>query len=442
MKNISEKVRDFLESYNLIDSKFPILIAFSGGFDSMCLLDIVSKIRHNTIAIHQNHNWRADESAREEENCRQFCMEKNIEFYSERLPSDVKKTETAAREARYKFFEKCAQKFNSKAVLTAHNANDNAETLIYRLAKGTGTKGLCGIAEKRGIFYRPLLDIKRTDIEKYCKENNLVPNFDSSNENTLYKRNLIRKKIIPQMEKINPLAIDMINSLSKNASSDNAIIDEYLKSLDKPYATENFTNYTNELQTRLIYNLFEKANIEIDKNKISRTLKFIHENKLSKSGKTLAIAQDLYIFVNNIHIELIKKTGKQHDIEVKIKSEGVYELENKVFKIAGCTERPDKFPADVELTAYADLSGFEDLTLRTRRDGDIIKPLGTSGTQKLKKYLNEKKVPSYKKNELLFLASGKEILWAPSLGISESIKVVTNPTHMLKLVIKENYLCR
>ena len=173
MKNISEKVRDFLESYNLIDSKFPILIAFSGGFDSMCLLDIVSKIRHNTIAIHLNHNWRADESDREEENCRQFCMERNIEFYSERLPSDVKKTETAAREARYKFFEKCAQKFNSKAVLTAHNANDNAETLIYRLAKGTGTKGLCGIAEKRGIFYRPLLDIKRTDIEKYCKENKI-----------------------------------------------------------------------------------------------------------------------------------------------------------------------------------------------------------------------------------------------------------------------------
>lgn len=437
MKNISEKVRDFLESYGLIDSKFPILIAFSGGFDSMCLLDIVSKLRNNVIAIHLNHGWRGEESDREEENCRQFCAEQQIEFYSERLPSDVKKTETAAREARYTFFEKCAEKFNSNAVLTAHNANDNAETLIYRIAKGTGTKGLCGIAPQRGIFYRPLLDIKREKIEKYCKKNNLKPNCDSSNENTIYKRNLIRKEIIPQMEKINQLAIDMINSLSQNASIDNELISEYLKTLDRPYATENFINYTKALQTRLVYNLFENGGIEIDKNKILRTINFIHENKGAKSGKTLAVAQNLYIFVNCHQIELIKTKEKQ-DLELKIPAEGEYEIGNKVFEIAKCTQKPDKFPADKDLTAYVDLSNYSGLTLRTRRESDIIKPLGTSGSQKLKKYLNEKKVPQHKKSELLFLASGKEILWAPSLGISDRIKVVTNPTHMLKLVIKEN----
>ena len=437
MESISEKVRDFLESYSLTDSKFPILIAFSGGFDSMCLLDIVSKLRSNVIAIHLNHCWRGEESDREEENCRQFCAEQQIEFYSERLPSDVKKTETAAREARYEFFEKCAQIFNSNAVLTAHNANDNAETLIYRMAKGTGTKGLCGIAAKRGKFYRPLIYIKRKDIEKYCKENNLNPNFDSSNENTQYKRNFIRKNIIPQIEKINPLAIDMINSLSQNASIDNQLIDEYLKTLDKPYTTKNFINYTNALQSRLIYDLFDNAGIEIDKNKIARVINFIHENKGAKSGKTLTIAQNLYIFVNNHQIELIKTTEKQ-DLEVPITSEGEYEIGNKVFKITKCMQKPDIFPADKDMTAYVDLSNYSILTIRSRRDGDIIRPLGLSGRQKLKKYLNEKKVPSYKKNEMLFLTSGKEILWAPSLGISESIKVVTNPTHMLKLVIKEN----
>lgn len=437
MESISEKVRDFLESYGLIDSKFPILIAFSGGFDSMCLLDIVSKLRNNVIAIHLNHGWRGAESDREEENCRQFCAEQQIEFYSERLPSDVKKTETAARDARYTFFKKCAGKFNSNAVLTAHNANDNAETLIYRIAKGTGTKGLCGIAPQREIFYRPLLDVKREEIEKYCKENNLKPNCDSSNENTLYKRNLIRKEIIPQMEKINPLAIDMINSLSQNASIDNELISEYLKTLDRPYATENFINYTKALQTRLVYNLFENGGIEIDKNKILRAINFIHENKGAKSGKTLAVAQNLYIFVNCHQIELIKTCQKQ-DLELEIPAEGGYEIGNKVFEIAKCTQKPDKFPADKDLTAYVDLSNYSGLTLRTRREGDIIKPLGSSGTQKLKKYLNEKKVPQYKKSELLFLASGKEILWAPSLGISDRIKVVTNPTHMLKLVIKEN----
>lgn len=436
METIKEKVRTFLDQYGILENTAPVLVAFSGGYDSMCLLDIVGKFTDNVVAIHLNHNWRGEESDKEELNCRKFCENNNIKFYSEKLSKDVKKTETAAREARYKFFERCAEKFNSNIILTAHNANDNAETLIYRISKGTGLKGLCGIAENRNIFYRPLLNIKRDEIENYCTQNNLTPNNDSSNENTKYKRNLIRKNIIPQMKQITPSAIDMINSLSKNAQIDVEIIEEYLKTLKNPYKTKNFLSYSPALQTRLIYELFDKNGLEIDKDKIKRAMNFIEENKTSKSGKTLSVSEKFYLFISEKEIKFIARTDKLN-FKVEIKEEGEYTTPNGKFCIKKCNQKPDKFPEDEELKAYVNLSEYKRLTLRTRKEGDIIKPLGISGRQKLKKYLNEKKIPAHKKADMIFLASEAEILWAPGLGISDNIKVVTSPTHMLKLVIEE-----
>lgn len=433
MEKITEKVKCFLEKYDLLNSEKPVLIAFSGGYDSMCLLHILSKLHTEIIAIHLNHNWRGCESDKDEDYCRLFCSSRNIKFYSEKLSDNIKKTETAARKARYEFFEKCAQQFGSEIVLTAHNANDNAETLIYRIAKGTGTTGLCGIAAKRGLFYRPLLKIKRTEIEKYCIKHELLPNTDSSNENVKYKRNLIRKNIIPELEKINTSAIDMINSLSEIAQNDNEIINEYITTLKNPYNTENFTKYSSAIQSRLIYNLFIANDLDYDKTKINRVINFINENKNIKSGKTLSLSDNLQLFVNIKNIEII--TNKEPlPIEIQIIREGEYETPMGIFSIQKCSQIPAKYPDDDELCAYADLSGYKELTLRHRKDGDIIKPLGCGGTQKLKKYLNEKKISSHIKKTLIFLAYENEILWAPSLGLSENIKVVTTPTHVLKLI--------
>ena len=191
---IIDAVELFLEKYNLLKPKNNIIVAFSGGYDSMCLLDVMKELAAkydlNLCAVHLNHGWRGEESDKEEENCKNFCSD--INFYSEKLSPDIPHTETAAREARYEFFEKCAKKFNSKVILTAHNANDNAETVFYRITRGTGITGLEGINETRGIYYRPLLNIYRADIEKYCTDKNLTPNIDSSNFNTEFARNKIR----------------------------------------------------------------------------------------------------------------------------------------------------------------------------------------------------------------------------------------------------------
>ena len=160
MIKIHKTIKSFLKKYDIDKSDLVYLVAFSGGFDSMCLLNALKKICKNKIvAIHLNHKWRAKESDLEELNCKNFCEHIGVEFYSENINPQIAKTETAAREARYKFFENCAQKFNSKIVFTAHNKNDNVETLVYRICTGTGISGLQGIANIRDIYYRPLLEI-------------------------------------------------------------------------------------------------------------------------------------------------------------------------------------------------------------------------------------------------------------------------------------------
>ena len=399
---IKDNIKNFIKKHNLSGT---IIVAFSGGYDSMCLLDILNKLGEKIIAAHLNHNWRGEESLKEAENCKNFAKSRGIQYYSEILPDSIEKTETVAREARYDFFRRCAKKFNSKIVFTAHNFDDNAETVLYRIIRGTGTIGLQGIAEKRDIFFRPLLKTTRAEIEKYCKDNNLNPNNDSSNSNTKYKRNFIRHKIIPLLKEINPNVTEALNSLSEIAYEDNNLINTYLPT--------NLIQASEIEQKRLIYKILNEYNLDYDREKIENIQKFIQENKNSKSGK------------------IITKTEK-NTVEINISKCGKYKFEDYIFSIEKYNEEITEFPHDTEYKAYisADEINF---TLRHRKDGDKIQPLGSKGTQKLKKYLNEKKIPQHEKDKLIFLCKDNEILWAAGIGISEKIKVAQRPTHMLKL---------
>ncbi len=397
-------IKSFIEKYKLSGT---FIVAFSGGYDSMCLLDMLEKYGYDIVAVHLNHNWRGEESLNEAKVCEDFCKARGIKFYTETLGDDVPHNETCARDARYDFFKRCAEEFNSNVVFTAHNYDDNAETVLYRIIKGTGIEGLKGIAEHRDIFYRPLLNTTRAEIEQYCKDNDLKPNNDSSNEDTKYRRNLIRKKILPLMREINPKVTDALNSLSQIASED---------------CHEKFK----------IRELLIKHNIDYDKKKIDDIYEFINENKSSKSGKTLSLTKDLWLFVNECGTEVITKKQKSTS-EIHISECGEYEFENFVFSIKEYQLRERvKFPSDKEFRALICINKI-DFILRHRKDGDIIQPLGTKGSQKLKKYLNEKKVPQHKKDDIVLLCQGKEVLWAGGLGVNDKIKVVEKPTHIIEL---------
>ena len=445
MQAINSKIKSFLRKYNLDNKDLVYLVGFSGGYDSMCLLDILHKIapKNRIVALHLNHKWRGKESDREEQNCKNFCEEIGVEFYCENLSSKISHTETAAREERYKFFERCGKKFNSDIIFTAHNKNDNAETLIYRICTGTGVSGLQGISENRGIYYRPFLNVCRNEIEDYCKKNELNPNNDSSNSDTKYKRNFIRAKIMPALSEVNANIYDNLQTLSEVAKEETEIVEEYLKELTKKITkdgkiqTQKFLKLSESVQRKFIYKLFTENNIDYDRKKILKILDFIKENSTSKSGKTCSLTTDLWIFASEKIICTTRKTNSKIPCTC-INKEGKYNIGEYIFEIEKFTKPVKKFPPSNDNTAYVDLSKFDfNFEIRTRQDGDIIQPYGLKGSQKLKKYLNEKKIPNHEKDNLLLFTQGKEILWAINLGISDKIKVVNNPTHRLKISKRE-----
>ncbi len=446
MNIIQQAIKSFISDYNLNNPDFIYLVAFSGGYDSMCLLDALKKVCTNRIvAIHLNHNWRGDESDKEEQNCANFCKTIGVEFYCEKLPQEIAHTETEARNERYKFFEQCAEKFKSKIIFTAHNKNDNVETLIFRICHGTGISGLSGIALHRDIYYRPILNIERKEIENYCQKNNLNPNFDSSNTDTIHKRNLIRQEILPLMQQINPNIINSINSLSEIAREETSILDKYIKEIlqqiskEGKISTQKFLKLSDAIQTKILYNIITPlVPCDYDRERISTILKFIKENYTSKSGKKISVTTGFWMFVNEKFIELISQK-ENTKIDIHINTIGEYRNDGIVVNISECNRYPDEGTKFSDGTIYVDFGGVDfDFNLRNREDGDFIQPSGMTGTQKLKKYLNSKKIPNHEKDELLFLTQGKEILWAIGLGLNEKIRVKKNPTH--KIVIRrESY---
>lgn len=433
--NITETVKSFLREYKLDKKK--LLVAFSGGYDSLCLLDILHKLGLNPIAIHLNHNWRGEESLRDENFCCEYCKSRGIEFYTEKLSADIPHTETAAREARYNFFEKCAAKFNSNAVLTAHNLDDLAETMIYRIIKGTGVVGLKGISKQRGNFYRPLLDVSRSEIEAYCKENNLTGVNDSSNNDIKYKRNFIRHKLLPLIAEINENYPQALKSLSEIADETSGIINEFMERIkeETENSTQKFVKLGKHAQNYFIHDYFKRNNLEYDRRKITDVVDFINQNANSKSGRKASVTKDLWIFASEKKFEFI--TSKPVSAEaMQIKDVGSYEFGTYEFSIEKADSLPEKFPPDKDMTAFVTLKEI-DFTLRTRKEGDYICQLGTKGSQTLKKYLNEKKIPNHEKDSVVLLCRDNEILWAAGYGISEKIKVVNKPTHVIKLSKKE-----
>ena len=434
-----DRVSTFIKDFKLEGKT--VLVGFSGGCDSMSLLDIMRKISPKygitLVAVHYNHNWRGQTAKQEQENCRNYCEKYGIEFYTETAPDNIKQNETEARELRYAFFERAIEKYDADAVFTAHNYNDNAETILYRISKGTGIVGLQGILPKRGKYYRPVLDIKRDEIEQYCKENNLSPNIDDSNEDRVHKRNLIRHDILPLLSEINPDIIKSLNSLGKISISEEEIVGEYLSKINKDLfdgekiKTKEFLKLSNPVQQRIIYNLIYESEFDYTMDTILNVYNFIKttikENKPSK----FSLGKNNWLYVDSNIIEIISETPKTTD-EIALNCEGEYVLGNSVFLMEKCEEF---FKTKDEAQACVNLSGYSDLTLRTRRDGDVIQPLGSEGKMKLKKYFMSKKIPQHRRDEYLLLADKNEILWVAGIGLSDKIKVSDKPTH--KLTVKK-----
>lgn len=215
-----------------------ILAAVSGGVDSMCLLHMLYSSGYPVAAAHFHHGLRGASADADEALVREFCRERDIPFYCGH--GDVAAyaaahglgTEEAGRLLRYEFLEQTRRSCGAAVIATAHHAGDNAETVLFHLARGTGLAGLAGIAPQRGHIVRPLLGCERAELERYARENAVAWREDETNAQTDYTRNYIRAELLPRMEKINPAAVRHIGETARRAREEN----EFLDSLAAEYA--------------------------------------------------------------------------------------------------------------------------------------------------------------------------------------------------------------
>lgn len=239
MKN---KVLNTIKKYNLIQENDKIVIGVSGGPDSMCLLHILNglkeKLNFEIVVAHINHMIRK-EAEEETQYVKNFCDKLGIKCYIKRIDvidkSNKEKigTEEAGRKARYDFFEEVLNIVNANKIATAHNENDNAETVLMNIFRGAGTSGLKGIEPIRDNKYiRPIIECERSEIEEYCRFNKLQPKIDKTNFENVYTRNKIRNVLIPEIKKeFNPNIIESLNKLSILARQENNFIQEYAKNI-------------------------------------------------------------------------------------------------------------------------------------------------------------------------------------------------------------------
>lgn len=281
-----EEILKTIKKYNLIQNGDKIVVGLSGGPDSISLINVLNEIRNeetyelkfDLVAAHINHNIR-EEAKSDEDFVVKYCKEKNIEIHvlsidiNKKAKEEKKGTEEAGRNARYKFFEEILTKTKANKIATAHTANDNAETVLMNIIRGSGTSGLKGIRPIReNKFIRPLIETTREEIEKYCDEYKLNPRIDKTNFENEYTRNKTRNMLIPFIrEKFNPNIIITINRLSDIINEEN----EYLEKLTKQKYKEIVIEENIGKQIVLDLKLFNKQDLVIKKRLILHTVNIL-----------------------------------------------------------------------------------------------------------------------------------------------------------------------
>ncbi len=238
---LEEKFLQTVKQSNLINENDVIVVGVSGGPDSIALLYCLNKFKNmfkcKIVCAHINHLIRKD-STEDEKFVENVCKEMDVPFFKKRenileLSKKLKKgTEETGRKVRYDFFDEVLKQVKGTKIAIAHNKNDNSETMILNLIRGSGLKGLEGIQEiEYDKYIRPFINISREEIEAYCEKNNLNPRIDSTNKENIYNRNIIRNEILPIMKKINPNVIESLSRTSKIIKEENDFVIEYAKNV-------------------------------------------------------------------------------------------------------------------------------------------------------------------------------------------------------------------
>jgi tRNA(Ile)-lysidine synthase len=447
---LENKVSGFIKFNGLIEPQDNVLAALSGGADSVFMLFMLKKLQRllkfSLSAMHVNHNLRGEESRKDEIFCRELCRRENIEFFSASV--DVKtfareksiSIEESARILRYRALSGKAAEAGAAKIATAHNLNDNAETVLLNLFKGKGLNALSGIPSRRDNIIRPILSIDRTEIIDYLTGNDIQFRIDSSNASDIYQRNFIRNKLTPLIkENINPKFEAAVWRSSEILRADAAALEELLSKIynNYVYPGDDFadisldvlqdygTNVAVELVKRLFWEVFGKEFRYSDK---------IHITDLfgNQVGKKIILSDNIEIFRERDKLRFqIAREYADYYTELKI-GESV-QTPMGLLRIDEISLSETEITNDgrVEFASADSLNG--DFIVRNWKYGDKFFPLGMTEAKKISDFLTDSKLPASNRAGQLALINDNKIVWVIGQRLDNRYKIDENTKRVIKL---------
>jgi tRNA(Ile)-lysidine synthase len=461
IKDVEQKVIRFIDEKKLIDKNDRILIALSGGPDSVFLLHFLHKYKRRFKielgALHVNHRLRGDNANEDEKFCKKICNESGIEYFS--VKKNVKSfalkkkisLEEAGRTIRYSVLESTAAKNKYNKIATAHNNNDNAETVLLNLIKGTGIKGISGIAVKRDNIIRPVICLNKEEILNYLDQEKLSFRIDETNLSSDYERNFIRNEIIPLIKsRLNP-------SFESSVFNSSEVFKRISSRIDKE--TETYFNTVKFDKKQNLLTLFPGKLKSLDETLIGDFLKevvrrnfsvqlsFNDINKIillfnSKTGKRVNLSDNFSAAKERNQIVIFANSEeKNFNLNKKIKINKPVQLYGKTLYINRVSKEKVEFSDDKSIE-YISGDKCGDFNIRTWKEGDRFYPIGFKlaggryGSKKISDFLNEQKIPSILKKKQLVLTSQNNIVWVLGLRLDNRFKLTGNTKKIYRLCLK------
>ena len=397
-----------------------VLVGFSGGSDSTALLHY---IKYNCdlelYAVHVNHNLRGDEALRDQHFCEDFCRTHDIKLFVENinLPNF---TEEAARNARYEIFDRLLAEHKIDRIATAHNLNDNAETVMFNIIRGTALNGLCGIPPTRGNIIRPLLNCSKQEILDYCAENNLEFVTDSTNADLNYTRNYIRHEIMPRLRTVNPNADEAIMRMCVSLRKDN----EFIVGHDALGVPQHDALLSRQLIAR-----YREINPEVylDNDRINELITCVRKGyppRISLPGKITFETANIEFVIDSDPVKLENLTLNYGENPIPFTNCMILLTES---------EKDIKPSINIYKLFIHKKLNFDkiigDIFIRARLPGDTYRFGGL--TRSVKKLINASKVPITERDSIPFVCDGNGILWVPPFEIRDGLEWIegANPIY-------------
>ena len=454
-----KKFEQFSQKKELISKNDQIVVAVSGGLDSVtllfCLQKLKKQLRLELLIAHLNHCLREEESDLDEKFVKELAENYGEKFISEKI--DVKSyakkqslsIETAAREVRYQFFEKVCEQFQFTKIATGHQANDQAETVLQSLIRGSGWRGVGGIPVKRGEIIRPLLFAYREDLEKMAGLANLNFRTDQSNYSLDFQRNKIRHKIIPVIKKdFNPQISRKLNEFSQIFKEGDKYLNEQakialnsclkLKYEDKIILEiERFCSYFTILRKYVLFHLLMSVGLSkkvLSFALLSQILQVIDERKM---GHFVPVAEGWQIGVDHSGIVFFsEKRFKSINQKLKIGeaiqiAELGLNIQSEIISLNSITFNQD---GQTEYIDFGKLNGLE-CEIRSIHAGDSFCPLGLDYRQKFSDFFIDHKIPLIDRQNALTLTNNGKTVWLIGYRLDHRFRITNNTKQVVRFKI-------